>query len=203
MIGRDAFAAQFDVSRETIARLDTYAALLQEWQQRMNLVGPSTLPQLWTRHFTDSAQLAALGGAGRWLDIGSGGGFPGLVLAILMPNCQVTLVESIAKKCAFLREVIAATGLLDRATVLNSRIEHLPYERFDVVTARAVAPLSKLFDWTVRFAHPGLHWILPKGSRVEEELADARRAFTIEAQLVPSLTDPDARIVVATAVKRQ
>jgi 16S rRNA (guanine527-N7)-methyltransferase len=99
VIDRDAFAAQFDVSRETLADLDRYAALLGEWQTRMNLVGPSTLPQLWQRHFADSAQLLGLSGVGRsWLDIGTGAGFPGLVLAILDPLAKLTLVESIATR---------------------------------------------------------------------------------------------------------
>ena len=95
---RAAFAAEFDVSRETLARLDRYAELLAEWQQRMNLVGPSTLPHVWDRHFRDSAQLLPIAGTGqRWLDIGAGGGFPGLVIAILDPTANIMLVESITK----------------------------------------------------------------------------------------------------------
>lgn len=204
MSGREAFAARFDVPRETLARLDVYQQLLCEWQQRMNLVGPSTLPHIWDRHFTDSAQLHTLAEpGGRWLDIGAGGGLPGLILAMLDPGRHVTLVESVTKKCQFLATVASETGIEGRVAIANCRVETLPMQRFDVITARAVASLDVLFDWTLRFARPGLRWVLPKGARVEEELAVARRRFHIDASLIPSLTDPDARIVVATMVKRR
>ena len=107
MTDRAAFATAFDVPRETLALFDSYAALLSDWQGRMNLVGPSTLPAIWERHFTDSAQIMALATTGRsWLDIGAGAGFPGLVIALLDPDATETLVESVTKKCRFLAEAV-------------------------------------------------------------------------------------------------
>ncbi|KAB7647725.1 16S rRNA (guanine(527)-N(7))-methyltransferase RsmG [Polymorphobacter fuscus] len=204
MIGRNDFAAAYDVPRETLAALDTYAALLAEWQQRMNLVGPSTLPHLWSRHFADSAQLLALAGMGRgWLDIGAGAGFPGLVLAILDPDARFTLVESIAKKCRFLEAVTDALGLGARVTIDNRRIETLPRQKFDIVTARALASLDQLFGWALPYAGSGTKWVLPKGARVEAELAIAIERFAFDYSLVPSRTDDAARIVVASGVKRR
>jgi 16S rRNA (guanine527-N7)-methyltransferase len=204
MSDREAFAARFNVPRGTLEQLDAYAALLAEWQERMNLVGPSTLPHIWERHFADSAQLLALAGTGRsWLDIGAGAGFPGLVLATLDPDARFTLVESIAKKCRFLTEVVIALGLDSRVTVENRRIETLPRAKFDIITARALAQLDQLFDWGLPFAGSGTHWILPKGMRVDEEVDKATRRFAFEHRLVPSITDADARIVVARGVKRR
>lgn len=201
---RAAFAAEFDVSRETLARLDRYAELLVEWQERMNLVGPSTLPNIWDRHFRDSAQLLPIAGAGqRWLDIGAGGGFPGLVIAILDPAASIMLCESVAKKCAFLSTVSQQTGTDSHLTVTNSRVEAIEPTRFDVITARAAAPLATLFDWGLRFAGPKTRWLLPKGARVQEELASAARRFHFDHQLIPSCTDSSARIVVANSVRPQ
>ena len=204
MSDRDAFQARFNVPRETLEQLDRYAALLAEWQTRMNLVGPSTLPHIWDRHFTDSAQLLPLAGTGRsWLDIGAGAGFPGLVLAVLDPDARLTLVESIAKKCRFLEEVVTTLGLESQVTIENRRIETLPRAKFDIITARALAALNQLFDWGLPYAGSGTHWILPKGARVDEELEKATRRFAFEHRLVPSITDADARIVVARGVKRR
>ncbi len=204
MIDRDRFSATFDVSRETLERLDRYAALLGQWQARMNLVGPSTLPNIWERHFADSAQLLPAAGAGRhWLDIGAGAGFPGLVIAIIDTQAQVTLVESIAKKCLFLAEVVDVLGLGDRAIVENRRIETLARQKFDVITARATAGLDQLFDWGLAYAGSGTSWLLPKGARFAEELSVAERRFAFHHRLVPSVTAPLARIIVATGVKRR
>ena len=204
--GRDEFAAEFAVSRETLAKLDRYAALLAEWQARMNLVGPSTLPHIWDRHFRDSAQLASLaptlGHRPVWLDIGAGGGFPGLVLAILGAG-DIHLVESIAKKCRFLQAVADELELGDRATIHNMRVESLARFRADVITARACANLAQLFDWGLPFAASSTMWLLPKGASVDEEVAAARRRFSFDAELVPSRTDPQARIVVARGVRRK
>lgn len=201
---RAAFATEFDVSRETLARLDRYAELLAEWQERMNLVGPSTLPHIWDRHFRDSAQLLPIAGPGKsWLDIGAGGGFPGLVLAILDPESNITLVESISKKCRFLAEVAQETDTAGHVHVRNIRIEALSARKFDIITARAAASLDTLFDWGLRFAGSGTRWILPKGARVQEELATAANRFHFAHELIPSRTDSDARIVVATGVKRR
>lgn len=204
MIDREAFQHAFDVSRETMAMLDRYAELLAEWQANMNLVGPSTLPLVWHRHHADSAQLLPIAGRGRsWLDVGAGAGFPGLVVAIFDPDSRLTLVESIAKKCRFLNAVVEALGLRSRVTVENRRIETLPPQRFDVVTARALASLGQVIDWCLPYAQPDTCWILPKGVRVADELALAQRRFAFDHQLVTSMTDPDARIVVAANVRRR
>lgn len=204
MSRREAFAAAFDVSREAMAQFDTYAEMLTSWQAQMNLVGPSTLPVLWDRHFADSAQLLPLAGTGKgWLDYGAGAGFPGLVLALLDPAAQFTLVESIAKKCRFLDAVVDALGLGTRVEVENRRIETLPRQKFDIITARALASLDQLFDWALPYAGSGTTWLLPKGVRVVEELDIATRRFSFDHRLVPSKTDPEARIVVASGVKRR
>lgn len=199
------FAAEFNVSRETLAKLERYGELLAEWQERMNLVGPSTLPDLWQRHFRDSAQLAelspTLGHKPIWLDIGAGGGFPGLVLAALGAG-ELHLVESIAKKCRFLQAVVDELRLPD-AIIHNSRVEALPRFRADVITARACANLSQLFDWGQRFAASSTLWLLPKGQAVDEELAAARQGWSFDAELVPSRTDERGRIVVARGVRRK
>lgn len=197
----EAFAARFDVPRGTIERLSRYADLLAAWQRTMNLVAPATLPMLWERHFADSAQLARLTDPGlRWLDVGAGAGFPGLVIAA-MGHGRVTLVESIAKKCRFLETVIAELGL--DAAVIHGRAEALPPAGADVVTARAVAPLATLFGWTAHHGHARSQWIFPKGRSWHSELAEARKAWDFRCHPVPSLTDSEARIIVASSVRKR
>jgi 16S rRNA (guanine527-N7)-methyltransferase len=204
MTDRATFAANFDVSRETLEQFDAYAALLTDWQTRMNLVGPSTLPSIWERHFTDSAQILAVAGNGKsWLDMGAGAGFPGLVVALLDPEATLTLVESIAKKCRFLDEVVRTLDLQDRVTIENRRVETLPRAKFDIITARALAALDQLFDWGLPYAGSGTRWVLPKGARVDTELSIASERFAFDYSLVPSRTDAAARIVVASGVKRR
>lgn len=195
----------YSVPRETIAQLDLYAAMLVDWQARLNLVGPATIPHLWARHFLDSAQLLdhVPGRALTWLDIGSGAGFPGLVIAILRPDIRMTLIESRAKKCVFLQAVSEACGISNRVDVCAERVEALPAIRFDVISARALAALTQLFDWGVRFAESDTLWVLPKGASVESEVADARKKFHFSVQLRPSITDPAARIVLARGVERR
>lgn len=199
--GRAAFAAGLAVSRETLLRFDRYAALLDEWQERMNLVGAATLPEIWTRHFADSAQLVELAKPGSWLDIGAGAGFPGLVAALLGAG-PVHLVESTAKKARFL-ETVAAELALKEVTVHSARVEAMPAFPVATITARACAPLARLFEWGSRFAQADTTWLLPKGESVEDELADARRSFAFHVKQVPSRTDPRGRIVVATDVRRR
>lgn len=203
---REDFAAEFAVSRETLIKLDRYAELLADWQTRMNLVGPSTLADVWERHFRDSAQLLPLlprfGHRPAWLDIGAGAGFPGLVLATLDAG-TIHLVESIAKKCRFLEAVAAELDLGTAAVIHNDRVEKISRFRADVITARACANLAQLFDWGLPFAASSTVWLLPKGASVEEELATARKRFAFEATLVPSRTDERGRILVASAVRRR
>lgn len=193
------------VPRETIAQLDAYVRLLGEWQARMNLVSPATLDQAWTRHVDDSMQLLdhVPASARRWIDLGAGAGFPGLVVAVAAPDMAVTLVESRAKKCAFLAAVVDALGLGERVTIDNRRIETIPDQPFDVISARALASLPQLFDWGRRFQASHSLWVLPKGRSVEAELADARRDYRFGHALKSSRTDADARIVLAWQVERR
>lgn len=203
--GRAELIRRYDVPRETLIRLDRYAAMLCDWQSRLNLVGPATLPERWSRHFLDSAQLLdyAPQGALSWLDIGSGAGFPGLIIAMLRPDVHVTLVESRAKKCNFLQAVAEDCAITDRVSIHAERIEALPQRQFDVISARALASLPQLFDWGLRFAESDTTWLLPKGASVESEIHAAKEKFIFSADLQPSLTDASARIVIARAVQRR
>jgi|SRR5690242_13143537 len=193
------------VSRETAARLDRFVALLLETQRHTNLVGSGALPELWTRHVADSLQLLALAPDARvWLDLGSGGGFPGLVIACALadqPGRAVHLVESNGKKAAFLRQVIRALSL--PAEVHEQRIESLNDIAADVITARAVAPLAKLLGYVTPLLKTGGKALLLKGQDVERELTDAAKYWTIEAELTPSRTHPAGRIVVVRALQRR
>lgn len=199
---RQTFQAQFNVPRGTMARLDRYEALLIDWQSRMNLVGPATLGDVWGRHFADSAQLTSHVPQGRsWLDIGAGGGFPGMVLAA-MDWGRVVMVDSIAKKCRFLEAVRDELALRESATVLNGRVEQLPTLGVDVATARAAAPLVTLFDWAIRHVRPGGQFVFLKGRRWAEEVDEAAAKFIFDLETHESLTDPEARILIATNLKR-
>lgn len=177
------------VSRETLARLEAYAELLVNWSARINLVGTTTLGDLWRRHFLDSAQLLphVPEGTQSLIDLGSGAGFPGLVLAIL-GVCGVELVEADSRKCVFLREAarIAATPVQIR----NTRIESMPRHVADVVTARGCAPLDRLLPLAQRFIGPGTVCLFPKGERAAQELTAARRAWTMDVTCHDSRTDP-------------
>jgi 16S rRNA (guanine527-N7)-methyltransferase len=197
--------AQQNVSRETIARLEAFAALLVVWQRKMNLIAPSTVSELWTRHIADSLQLLKLAPEARsWIDLGSGGGFPGMVIACaLQPPATVHLIESNAKKAAFLREAARLTGA--SATVHPVRIEDfLKTNQIvpDVVTARALAPLPKLLDYVAPFVEKGAQALLLKGQDVADELTEASKYWKIDAELVPSLTEAAGRIVVIRGLQR-
>lgn len=197
----EAFAEVFNVPRGTIDKLGLYENLLVEWQGRMNLVGPATLSDIWGRHFADSAQLTRLVPKGSiWLDMGAGGGFPGLVLAA-MGWGRFILVESISKKCRFLEAVKDALGL-EQVSVLNARVEQIPTLGVDVATARAAASLDTLFDWGIRHVRPGGIHVYPKGRHWSDEVDAARTKFRFDLETFPSMTDPDARILVARNLKR-
>jgi 16S rRNA (guanine527-N7)-methyltransferase len=202
------------VSRETEARLDRFAELLTNWQSRINLVAPSTLPNLWTRHIADSLQLLMLvearflapGASILWIDLGSGGGFPGMVIACALaehPGAMVHLVESNQKKAAFLREAIRVTGA--PAQVHAQRIEDFCAAfsgRPDVVSARALAPLHELFALAYPLLKTGAIGLFPKGQDVESELTEASKYWKFDYELAPSLTSPDGQIVVVRALAR-
>ena len=191
---------QDSVSRETWARLDAFVARVIQRQETMNLIAPSTIPRIWTRHVADSLQLLPLAtGARRWIDFGSGAGFPGLAIACALVETtggQIHLVESTQKKAAFLRETIDALHL--PAIVHAQRIEDFTRSnklRFEVVTARAVAPLEKLLGYANPLLKTGAVGLFPKGQDVEAELTAASKSWKIDIDLIPSKTDPHGRIV--------
>jgi 16S rRNA (guanine527-N7)-methyltransferase len=203
---RDQALALTPVSRETTARLDRFVAVLMDWQQRINLIAPSTEQKVWTRHIADSLQLLPLAPEARiWADLGSGAGFPGLVIACGLAETagsRVHLVESNGKKAAFLREAVRATGA--PAIVHGMRAEDFAknvHEPIDTVTARALAPLPKL----LALAHPllkkGALGLFPKGQDVAAELTEAAKCWTIQASLAMSRTDPKARIVIVRGLE--
>ena len=199
----DEFQVAFDVPRGTLDRLLTYERMLLDWQTRMNLVGPATLPDIWSRHFADSAQLTTVVEAGRsWVDIGAGAGFPGLVLAA-MGWGTFTLVDSVQKKCRFLQAVVDELHLSSTVSVLCARIEALPTLGAEVATARAAAPLGTLYDWSIRHVRAGGRHVFFKGRNWAEEVEIAERRFAFDLELRDSMTDPDARILVARSLKRR
>lgn len=191
--------AGIDVSRETSERLESFAALLRKWNGAINLVSKSTLDDLWSRHILDSAQLATFFPEGKatWADLGSGGGLPGLVLAImahdLKPELSFQLVEADQRKATFLRHVVRELAL--NVTVSSERIENLPPIGADVLSARALAPLSALCGHAVRHLCPGGIAIFPKGSNSADEIADARKLWSFDVEAFPSLTSDEAAIL--------
>jgi 16S rRNA (guanine527-N7)-methyltransferase len=196
------------VSRETLDRLDRFVETLLAWQQRINLIAPSTEPKLWTRHIADSLQLLALAPQAKtWVDLGSGGGFPGLVIACALadkPGARVHLVESSTKKAAFLREAARATGAPAQihAIRIEDFVENLAMA-VDVVTARALAPLVRLLAATYPLLKTGTLGLFPKGQDVDAELTEAAKCWSIQSSLAPSLTDPKAKIVRVTGINKR
>jgi 16S rRNA (guanine527-N7)-methyltransferase len=189
------------VSRETAARLDSFAALLLDWHARMNLIAVSTVPTLWTRHIADSLQLIAIAPQARkWADLGSGGGFPGVPIACALAeqnSAEVHLIESNKKKAAFLREAVRVTGA--PAIVHAERVADFAggfRGELDAVTARALAPLPELLSIAYPLLKRGAQALFPKGQDVEAELTQATKCWSIQASLVPSRTDPKSRVVV-------
>ena len=189
------------VSRETLEKLDQFAALLIEENQRQNLIAPTTIPELWTRHVVDGAQLLGLAGRqGRWCDIGSGPGLPGLVIAILGAR-PMTLNEPRKLRADFLRRAIAGLDI-EGVTVAECKIERFKGE-FDFITARAVARLNKLLGMACHLAHSETKWVLPKGENAQSELEEARRSWQGSFRLVPSRTHPASAIVIAEHIHRR
>jgi len=207
---RHEFARTFDVSRETMERLTVYADMLTKWQRRINLVGPATIEVLWTRHFADSLELGhhAPSGAKNWLDIGTGAGFPGMVIATCgqQKNLQVNLVEANVRKCAFLREV--SRRIKAPVTIHNCRIEAIDSQAIqtmalDVVTARALAPLDLLLKLAQKPLECGAVGIFPRGQDVEDELTASTKCWKIEAEIVErSFGLPGKILVVHKCVRK-
>lgn len=196
------------VSRETVAHFDAYVDLLLRWQKIKNLVAPSTLDRAWTRHIADSAQLLShIGDAKTVIDLGSGAGFPGLVIAIAsigVPGFHVHLVEANGRKASFLREVARVTGA--PATIHAVRIEDFTGSwkgPVDLVTARALASISALLELSEDLLKTGARALFLKGQDVEAELTQASRYWSMQTELFPSLTDPGGQIVSITAAARR
>lgn len=192
------------VAPEIVARLRLYHELLLKWQKTVNLVGPATLGAAWDRHFVDSAQVAGLlpDGARVLYDLGSGAGFPGLVLAMMRPEMDVHLVESDQRKAMFLRTVSRETGCA--VTVHDCRIEDLPDGVVpDVVSARALAALPQLMAWCLKWAEakPEMVMILPKGEKAAAEIEAARGRYEFAVAQFPSVTAPEARILRVTGLR--
>jgi 16S rRNA (guanine527-N7)-methyltransferase len=197
---RDRALQLVPVSREIEERLDRLVELLLDWQTRINLIAPSTVPAIWTRHIADSLQLIELiPHAGTWTDLGSGAGFPGLVMACALadrPGAKVHLIESTGKKAAYLREAA-------RIIALPAEVHHVRIEDFakkspphcDVVTARALAPLNEILALAYPWAKTGAQGVFPKGQDVGSELTEASKYWKFEPILVPSKTSPESRIV--------
>lgn len=208
VVDREAALRLVPVSRETVERLDHFVELFLQWQSVHNLVAPSTVPHLWTRHIADSLQLLALAPtATHWLDVGSGGGFPGVVLACALverEGAQIDLVERAGKKAAFLREAIRITqspGHVHLADI-GDYVERLG-KPVDCVTARAVAPLEILCEAVAPLVQRGAMALLPKGQDVEKELTQATKYWNIDYRLVPSRVPAGGSIVAIDRLTRQ
>jgi len=189
----------FDVPRETMALFDAFVSLLRAENEHQNLVSRASLDTVWARHIADSLQLLHFApfATASWLDLGTGAGFPGLMIAVVHRG-PVTLVESRKLRVAFLER--AAAVLKVRPRILHSRLEQVTPEAFDVISARAFAQSGQLLELSHRFASPRTRWILPKGRSAQSELEQVKATWQGDFRLEPSLTDPDARIIVAEGV---
>lgn len=188
-----------NVSRETFESLEQFAELVKKWTQKINLIAPSTLPIIWERHICDSAQIYryAPDVVDSWVDIGSGGGFPGIVLAILAkekaPMTDFTLIESDQRKATFLRTAVRELGLT--AGVLCDRIENVPNQQADIVSARALTSLSGILPLIEMHLKPTGRALLHKGKNYAQELQTATKTWQFDLEEYPSLTDPDSRLL--------
>lgn len=194
-----------DVSRETYERLQSFADLLEKWNPRINLVSKASLPDLWTRHIVDSMQVFRLAPpAKKWVDLGSGGGFPGIIAAIMAaeyrPDTTFTLIESDQRKAVFLRSAARACDL--KITVLSQRIESAPPQQANVISARALSDLTTLIGYAQRHAAPDCTMLFPKGKTWGKEVDDARATWNFDLEKVKSETEPEAVLLVIKGVSR-
>ena len=201
-MSREAFVAAADVSRETLDRLTVYAERLAKWNKAINLVAKPTLDHIWTRHFLDSWQLVEFvpENAQTWIDLGSGAGFPGLVVAILRPDISVTLVESDRRKAVFLSETARATST--ELTVVCNRAEDIDIKA-DIISARALASLSELLKLADPLRSPGGVCLFLKGENVENELTEANHLWHIDHERHDSRADPRGTILSITDFHRR
>ena len=192
-------AVGWRVPRETRDQVQAFAQLLRDESSRQNLIAASTLEILWERHILDSAQLARFGpSSAKWVDVGSGAGLPGIILAALLPRSSVTLVEPRRLRAEFLERAVQQLGLDTK--VITAKVERVG-ECFDVITARAVASLDRVLRLTSHLSHPGTLWVLPKGRKAKSELEEARRSWHYELRVEPSITDPASEILLLSKVK--
>jgi 16S rRNA (guanine527-N7)-methyltransferase len=196
-----------NVSRETEDRIAAFCEMVEQWNNSINLIAPATVLQIAERHVKDSAQLTEFfpPDARSWLDLGSGGGFPGIVVAAYLaadaPNCRVTLVESDRRKAVFLRQAIQRLSL--HVNVIADRIESAPGQNADVVSARALAPLPRLIELSMRHLRPGGICVFPKGKNCDAEISDALRAgWSFSAETHKSKTDPNGVILILRNIAR-
>lgn len=197
--------SDLNVSRETLARLELFKILLEKWNSRINLVSRHSMQDFWFRHITDSVQVfRCISRSGNWVDLGSGGGFPGLVVAILAaeerPETQVTLIESDQRKCAFLRTAARETGVA--CTVLAQRIEQAEPQNADILSARALTDLSGLLDYCERHLATGGTALFPKGVTWQKEVEAARRNWQFDVDTISSKTESGAVILKITGASR-
>jgi 16S rRNA (guanine527-N7)-methyltransferase len=198
--------ANFDVSRETLVRLEAFVAFLTREAESQNLISASTLDHVWSRHVVDSAQLLKFvppttTGKG-WIDLGSGAGFPGVVIAILS-NFNVTLVESRARRIDYLQRAVALLGLESRVSIAGMALERLETAPYSVISARAFAPLPRLFDLAARFSTDNTLWLLPKGRNAAKEWDQVKRDWNGEFRIENSVTDAEAGILVGNLTEKR
>jgi 16S rRNA (guanine527-N7)-methyltransferase len=196
--------ATLDVPRETMERLDAFTALLREENGRQNLVSRATLDAIWERHIMDSAQLLRWAPSpwSSWVDLGTGAGFPGLIVAALHAG-PVMLVEERKLRIEFLSRAADLLGVAHKTEIVGRKVERVDRRVFDVISARAFAPLPKLLELGSRFSTNKTCWVLPKGRNARSELEDALTSWQGDFRIEPSLTDPEAGIIVAEGVRRK
>jgi 16S rRNA (guanine527-N7)-methyltransferase len=193
-------AKTFNVSRETQERLEAFVAFLKVEAQLQNLISAATLDHIWSRHIVDSAQLLRFApGEGDWLDLGSGAGFPGMIVPLLSEH-RVVLVESRAKRIDFLQRTIDMLDMADVAVVAGMPLERLETAPYSVISARAFAPLPRLLELSYRFSTDKTMWLLPKGRNAARELDDARSQWDLDFTVEQSITDDEAGILIGRAL---
>lgn len=204
VIDRESFRRVSGASNAAMVDLDAFLALVADWNEKMNLVGPATLPIFWSRHAWDSAQLLFHAPQARvWADLGAGAGFPGVILAILLkdrPGGHVHLIESMTKRCRFLAEVVAKLDL--PATIHNARAEDTDIT-VDIVTARACAPAIRLLGYARPYLKRGALGLFLKGQDVESELTEATKCWKFQSSLRPSLSSPASHVLVIEGTPRE
>jgi 16S rRNA (guanine527-N7)-methyltransferase len=195
---------ELNVPRETMGRLQLFCDLLREENKLQNLVSKASIENVWQRHILDSAQLLRFRPkpAASWIDLGTGAGFPGLIVAALHEG-EVTLVEERRLRIDFLARAAALLEVQDRTRIIGSKVERLPPGSYDVISARAFAPLERLLALAAPLSTNETIWILPKGRNAQAELDAARSSWQGDFRIEPSLTDDDAGIIVATGVQRK